>query len=296
MTTAASPHGAFVDAYFAAWNARDAAAVARTFAPGGTYEDPTTGGAVPGADVGRVVEPLCAAFPDLEFTRSGAIGDGERLVVEWTLRGRNLGPLRAGVEATGGAMQVRGVDVFAVDDHGIRAVRRYFDRQAFVESFGLMALVQPVAQGPARYGYSMRVASANRRAPGVIALTWIEGADEDEKERIRAHSRRNVRDFLDEPGFLSIVTGFTGLRGFTVTAWEDEASMRRALGKHHATAMRELFGERFVAAVWTSVWTPTRINRLWLRCPSCGSLEDVSDEHRRCTRCDAPLPERPAYW
>jgi hypothetical protein len=164
------------------------------------------------------------------------------------------------------------------------------------DDFVALALAQDLESGPARYGYAMRVASDNRKPPGVIALTWIAGKDESERDRIRAHSRRNVQDFLAEPGFISIVTGFIGLRGFTVTAWEDEASMRRALGKHHAVAMEELFGKDFVASVWTSVWTPARVNRIWVRCPSCASLEDVSDDHRTCGRCGAPMPERPAFW
>jgi hypothetical protein len=287
---------AHIDAFFEGWNAHDAHAVAAAFAPGGSYADPTTSGTVPGAELGRIVEPLCAAFPDLVFERAPAAGAGGRFAIEWALRGHNRGPLRPGINATGGAVDVRGADVFEADAAGIRAVRRYFDQKAFVESFGLMALVQPVEQGPAKYGYSMRVPSGNPKPPGVIALTWIEGANEAEKERIRAHSRENVKDFLAEPGFISIVTGFTGLRGFTVTAWEDEAAMKRALGKHHAVAMKELFGETFVASVWTSVWTPGRINRLWVRCPACGSLEDASDDHRRCMRCGAPMPARPAFW
>jgi steroid delta-isomerase-like uncharacterized protein len=291
-----SRHRALVGAYFDGWNAHDAHAIARTFASRGTYEDPTTGGPVPGADIARVVDPLCAAFPDLAFDRSEATGDGERLVVEWTLRGHNRGALQAGVNPTEKRMTLRGVDVFEMEDDGICAVRGYFDQKAFIESFGLMALIQPVEQGAAKYGYSMRVPSANTKPPGVIALTWIQGANEEEKERIRSHSRQNVQDFMAERGFISIVTGFTGLRGFTVTAWEDEASMKRALGKHHAVAMKDLFGENFVASVWTSVWTPTRINRIWVRCPSCGSLEDVSDDHRSCSRCYAPMPERPAFW
>lgn len=82
-----------------------------------------------------------------------------------------------------------------------------------------------------------------------------------------------------------------------MTAWEDEAAMRRALSKHHVVAMNELLGENFVASVWTSVWRPTRVNRLWVRCPSCGALEDVSgDEHHPCSKCGAPLPPRPAFW
>ncbi len=164
------------------------------------------------------------------------------------------------------------------------------------DAFVALALAEQLASESAQYGYALRASSDNPRPPGVIALTWIAAKDAEERERIRAHSRANVQDFSVEPGFISIVTGFTGLRGFTVTAWEDEASMKRALGKHHAAAMKELFGEDFVAAVWTSVWTPTRINRLWVRCPACASLEDLSEDHRRCGKCSSPMPERPAYW
>ena len=164
------------------------------------------------------------------------------------------------------------------------------------EDFVALALAEPIESATAQYGYALRAASGNKKPPGVIALTWITAKDPSERERIRAHSRENVKDFAAEPGFISIITGFTGLRGFTVTAWEDEASMKHALSKHHATAMRVLFGERFVASVWTSVWTPTRINRIWVRCPSCGSLEDVSDDHRSCHKCQATLPERPSFW
>jgi hypothetical protein len=164
------------------------------------------------------------------------------------------------------------------------------------QDFVALALAEPIESEVAQYGYAMRAASGNPRPPGVIALTWIAAKNPAERERIRAHSKQNVQDFLTEPGFISIVTGFTGLRGFTVTAWEDEASMKRALSKHHAVAMKELFGEDFVASVWTSVWTATRMNRIWVRCPSCGALEDVNDDHRSCSRCHAPMPERPAFW
>jgi quinol monooxygenase YgiN len=164
------------------------------------------------------------------------------------------------------------------------------------EELVALALSAPIASPIAQYGYSVRAASGNPKPPGVIALTWIAAKDPAERERIRAHSRQNAQDFLQEPGFISIVTGFTGLRGFTVTAWEDEDAMKRALAKHHATAMRELFTQDFVASVWTSVWAPTRMNRLWVRCEACGALEDVNDDHRACSRCHAALPTRPAFW
>lgn len=164
------------------------------------------------------------------------------------------------------------------------------------EELVALALSGPIGTESAQYGYALRASAGNKRPPSVIALTWITAKDAAERERIRAHSRQNVQDFVTEPGFVSIVTGFVGLRGFTVTAWEDEASMKRALGGHHAVAMKELFGGDFVASVWTSVWAPTRINRIWVRCPACGSLEDVGDDHRACSRCNEALPERPAFW
>lgn len=164
------------------------------------------------------------------------------------------------------------------------------------DDFVALALASEIESGPAKYGYAMRVASGNKRPPGCIALTWIAGKDAAERERIRQHSRQNVRDFLEVDGFISIVTGFIGLRGFTVTAWESEEHLKKGLAGHHAVAMRELFGTELVASVWTSVWAPTRINRIWVRCTACGSLEDVSDDHRACVRCGAPLPERPAFW
>lgn len=285
-----------LDAYFAAWNAHDGAALTGLFAPGGTYEDPTTAGPISAAALPAVLERLRAVFPDLAFDRVSDTGDGPRRVVEWVMRGHNSGPFGPGINATQRPVALTGVDVFDLEPGGIRAVRGYFDQTTLARQLGLMTLVQPHAQGPAQFGYSMRVASGNPRPPGVIALTWLQGVDEDEKGRIRAHARQNVQDFLAEPGFIAIVTGFTGLRGFTVTAWEDEAAMRRALAKHHVVAMNELLGENFVASVWTSVWQPARINRLWLRCPACAALEDLSGDDHPCSRCGAPLPPRPAFW
>jgi hypothetical protein len=175
-------------------------------------------------------------------------------------------------------------------------VKGYFDQKTLVEQMGLLCLVQPVTQGPASFGYSMRVASGNPKPPGVIALTWILGRDTVERDRIRAHSRQIVQDFLKEPGFIGIVTGFSGDRGFTVTAWEDEGALQRALSHRHTVAMKELRTEDFVPGVWTSVWKPARINSIWSRCSGCHGLEDVTDDHRVCTKCGGELPVRPSFW
>jgi steroid delta-isomerase-like uncharacterized protein len=284
-----------IEAYLAAWSGGDGAALADMLAEHGTYEDPSTDGPIGAAALPGALAPLAAAFPDRVYTAAAVTRGADRTVVEWTMTATMLGPLH-GAPATGRRVALAGVDVLVHGAGGLRTVRRHHDARGLAEQAGLTVLVQPADQERAHFGYSMRVHSGNPRPPGILALTWIAGADEAEKQRIRAHARHNVQDFLAEPGFIAIVTGFTGLRGFTATAWEDEAAMRRALAGHHAVAMAELRRERFVASVWTSVWQPVRVGRLWLRCPACGSLEDVADDHRTCLACTAPLPPRPAYW
>jgi len=164
------------------------------------------------------------------------------------------------------------------------------------EDFVALALAQDLGTDAARYGYSLRVAGPHPGPPGLIALTWIAARTPDERARIRDLSRRNAADFVAEPGFISMITGFIGLRGFTVTAWADEDALHRGLGGNHAAAMRALFAEDFVGAVWTSVWVPTRMNRLWVRCTACATLVDASPDPAACPHCGAALPARPAYW
>ena len=62
------------------------------------------------------------------------------------------------------------------------------------DDFVALALAEPIESGAAKYGYAMRVASGNNKPPGVIALTWIAGKNDEERERIRAHAKQNVRD------------------------------------------------------------------------------------------------------
>lgn len=284
------------DRWLAAWSSPDAEALVALFAPGGTFAEAVLHGEVPASDLPRVVAALRTPFPDARFERRTLVGDAQRLCIEWTFHAEHRGPFRPGIEPTGRTVTLQGVDVLELDGDRIRTARRHFDQTSLAEALGLEVIVQPHAQGRAEYGYSMRVPSGHDGPPGVLGLTWIQAADESEKQRIREHARQNVRDFVEEPGFISIVTGFTGLRGFTVTAWKDEESMGRALAKHHAVAKNELLTQDFVASVWTSVWRPVRINRLWVRCTSCRKLNDASDGHRACTHCGAMLPERPGYW
>ena len=134
----------------------------------------------------------------------------------------------------------------------------------------------------------------------VAVLEALLGDGDGERDHIRSHSREIVRNFLEEPGFIGIVTGFQGGRGFTVTAWEDEAAMHRGLARQHRTAMRELRKTDLAPGVWTSVWQPLRINRIWTRCAACTSLAGCDRRSpylwpvRRAPRGASPVLVRPS--
>lgn len=285
-----------VSAWFEGWNARDGERVSALFAESGTYEGPTTRMAIHAYDLTPVIEALAAQFSDFTFETGAVIDDGTRVAVEWTLRGTNDGPIKTGVIATGRRLHMTGIDVIETRDGKIAAVRRTYDRRAMMEQLGLQVIVEPFRQGKASYGYSLHASSSNPAVPGIIALTWIQGRDESERDRERGHSGKIVADFLEEPGFIGIVTGFAGDRGFTCTAWEDEAALYRALDKQHARAKQDFRTSGLSPGVWTSVWKPHHINRLWVRCATCEQPNDMTDDRRQCANCGADLPPRPSYW
>jgi steroid delta-isomerase-like uncharacterized protein len=285
-----------VQAWFDGWNAHDGARLAPLFAEGGTYDGPTTRMSLHPWDLAPVIEALAAQFSDFAFEPGPAIGGGGTVAVEWLMRGTNDGPVKTGVAPTGRALHVRGTDVLEIRDGKIAAARRTYDRRAMMEQLGLQVIVEPFRQGQASYGYSLHASSGNRAVPGIVALTWIRGRDESERDRVRGHSGKIVGDFLAEPGFIGIVAGFAGERGFTCSAWEDEAALHRALDKQHARAKQDFRTSGLSPGVWTSVWKPHHVNRLWVRCPTCDQPNDATDDPAACGNCGGDLPRRPSYW
>jgi hypothetical protein len=61
----------------------------------------------------------------------------------------------------------------------------------------------------------------------------------------------------------------------------------------HKSVMPGFFKD-MAAGGWTSTWIPERINQHWLRCASCGQMEDAG-KTTTC-RCGAALPEAPAFF
>lgn len=100
----------------------------------------------------------------------------------------------------------------------------------------MQVIVEPFRQGKAVFGYSKRVSSGNPSVRSAVGTTWIRFRDQSELDHIRRHSAQIIRDFLEEAGFISIVTGASGGRAFTATAWETEDAIHRALDGAHSSA------------------------------------------------------------
>lgn len=281
--------------YIERLNAHDGAGVAALFAPNGTFEDPATNGTIAASGIDAMVARVSGALSPVYEVRSLDVA-GARVHLEWRLRGRNTGPFRPNFEPSNRDFEIDGVDVLETAGDRIAAVRRYFDQKALAERVGLQVIVEPFEQDGAEFGYSMHVTSGYRDPPCVIALTWIRARDEAEKDKIRGHSRQIIRDFRATPGFVGIVTGFAGLRGFTVTAWENEEALGRGISRHHASAKQAFHTTDISPGVWTSVWKPERINRIWTRCTACTHPNDVNDDHRKCEKCGAELSLRQTFW
>jgi steroid delta-isomerase-like uncharacterized protein len=284
-----------IDAYFKAWNDRDHDALKALFIDGATYEDPTTRVPIHPYDLAAVVGAIANFMPDFHFEPGTTTLAGDRALTEWLIRGTNSKPIKPGIDATGKSLHLKGVEVFHGTDR-FQSVSRIFDQKSLYEQLGMQVIVEPFAQGKTTFGYSKRVSTGNASIPGAVALTWILFRNQSELDRIRIHSARIIQDFLEQPGFISIVTGAAGNRAFTVTAWESEAALYHALELEHSGAKQDFRSSDLATGIWTSVWRPDHINRLWSRCSVCGQPNNAGDGLTPCCHCGAELPPRETYW
>lgn len=279
--------------YFDAWNRRDPEAIAATFAPDGTYTDPgVPHGLDPGA-TGEYAAGLFAAFPDLAFEVGAAAECGAgRVAAEWVMTGTNEGPFR-GLPPSGRTVAVPGADFIAVEDDRVRSVTGYFDATAVPRQLGMQVIVQPTAVGPFAFGNST-YAAASGAEPGAVSLTVLEARSPEEIEEVRDGSRAIVGELLQTPGFISWLGAVVGDRMYTITAWEDAdgPARLREVGAHVA-AMERFFASPGIArGGQTGVWSPHRLNGMWVRCPACDAMVQPPDG--RCP-CGAEVT-RPVYW
>ncbi len=278
--------------YFDAWNARDRDAVAGAFAPGGTYRDPSVPEGLDPAGTGAYAEGLWTVFPDLAFAVDDIVEDGGTVWARWTMTGTDTGGMR-GLPPTGRPIAVEGADLIHVAGDAVVSVQGFFDAGAVPRQLGMQVIVQPSTVGPFTFGVSTYASKAGTE-PGAVTLTVLERRAQEEYDEIRARARDTVVDLMGMPGFISWLGVTAGNRHYTITAWESpEAVAHLRRSPAHAEAMERFFASDLGAGAQTGVWTPHRLNGMWVRCTDCGEMVLAA-----AGRCGAghELPEAPAYW
>jgi heme-degrading monooxygenase HmoA/ketosteroid isomerase-like protein len=284
---------AIIESYYDAWNRHDAAAVAASFATGGVYADPLTRVELSGTDLTQHVQSVLDVIHDFRVTVTRTVANEDAAAAVWATEGTwdgKLGPLTAPETP----VRFEGTDVFELEEGRLWRVRRSFDELAVAEALRLQTIVEPYGEGDLTFGHSMR-SWVSKAKPGALGMTWLLARDEAEKLAIRARAREIIKHFREVPGFIGIVTGFAGLHGFTLTLWESEEALRAATHSGaHSGAMHAFREDNLSGGVFTSVWEPVRLNRMWLRCPR-GHPNDASRPDGRCEVCGEPLPAPEPY-
>lgn len=105
------------------------AAMRELVAPGFLDHDPLPGQpqGVEGAEY--VVSAMHGAHPDLRFTIDDLLADGDRVVIRWTLRGTNTGPM-LGEPPTGRSVEFSAIVIFRLADGRITERWAGWKRQA----------------------------------------------------------------------------------------------------------------------------------------------------------------------
>jgi steroid delta-isomerase-like uncharacterized protein len=282
-----------IERFYEAWNRHDAGAARDLFSEDTRYADPFTRVELCGDELTDHMQRMLDVIRDLRLSVGRTIADKNAAAVVWTMEGTWDGEL--GLLATGRApVRFDGTDVFEFDDGHLRRVRRSFDRLDVADALRLQTIVEPYSEGDLSFGHSMR-GWVSKAKPGALGMTWLLARDEAEKLAIRARARDIIKHFVEVPGFIGIVTGFAGLHGFTLTAWESEQALRLATQSGaHSEAMHAFREEGLSGGVFTSVWEPIRLNRMWLRCAR-GHPNDATRADDKCELCGEPLPAPEPY-
>jgi steroid delta-isomerase-like uncharacterized protein len=281
--------------YFDAWNSRSPQNILATIETGGTYEDPLTGGPLTGEAIGRYAGGLFDAFPDLSFELVSTAETGPNTVAaQWIMRGTNTGSMQ-GAPPTHKPVKLPGADFITVRGGKVETVKGYFDSAEVPRQLGMQVVVQPTAVGPVEFGTSVYMNLGKPTRPGAFSITSLRIRSEEEGETVSQYSQRILQELAASKGFISTVLGRAGSHMFTVTAWESPEDSRQMDGGAHREAVDAFFRKDFTLGGVTSLWTPLRINRLWVRCNECREMSMSEGPGSKC-RSGHTLPAPPPYW
>ena len=133
-----TPDRAFFDTYLAAWNAHDAAAVARHMADDAIYEDVALVRVLHGpSEVASFVEEATRSSSDFRFEVVSLFASGADYANEWVMVGTNDREVR-GVPPTGRSFRVRGASIGKLDASGrIAENRDYYNLAELLTQLGI---------------------------------------------------------------------------------------------------------------------------------------------------------------
>lgn len=137
----------FFDGYLDAWNAHDAAAVARCMADDAIYEDVALGRVLRGpSEIAAFVEEATRASSNFRFEEVSLFTAGRDYANEWIMTGTNDREVH-GIPATGRSFRVRGASVGKFDASGrIVENRDYYN---LAEMFAQLGIKPPARPQPA---------------------------------------------------------------------------------------------------------------------------------------------------
>ncbi len=124
--------------YFAALQARDPQAMAACWSEDGVQDMvPLRVMRGPG-EVEEFFADLFAAMPDAETTLHNVVASDRQAAVEWRTVGTFTGESFEGVAATGGRLELRGLDLLEIEDDRILKNTIYYDGASFMRQLGLL--------------------------------------------------------------------------------------------------------------------------------------------------------------
>lgn len=133
---------ALARAYFDAWNRHDIDAAIATFAPEGTYRDPTTPGPLDRAQIPGYMAALFDGFADFSLAYRGPFPVGPNEVhVPWVLTATHTGTF-AGLPPTQRQITLEGIDLMESGPQGLLRVVGLFDSATLLRGLGLNLVPQ----------------------------------------------------------------------------------------------------------------------------------------------------------
>jgi steroid delta-isomerase-like uncharacterized protein len=124
--------------YFEAIAARDPEAIGEHWHEDGVDEIVPLGVKRGRQEIEDLFREMFAAAPDLETTVSRIVAGEKQAAVEWRMRGTFDGLPFEGIEPTGRAIDLRGLDMLEVEDGKIRSITGYYDGADYARQIGML--------------------------------------------------------------------------------------------------------------------------------------------------------------